>query len=249
MIKNLTALALAGALAMLPSVASATVFGTNLIVNGDAEAGLGSTTGNNDVAVPGFTTTGTFTIVKYNIGGGFPVAGNAGVSLGGTNFFAGGQDFAVSTGFQSVDLSSGALIIDAGLTSFNLSALLGGFATQDDNAVLKINFLSDASLILGSASIGGVFSSERGGVTGLLARDASGFVPVGTRSVDIILTMTRLQGTYNDGYADNLSLVLTGSAVPGAVPEPATWALFIGGFGVIGATMRRRAARMSASFA
>jgi hypothetical protein len=31
-----------------------------------------------------------------------------------------------------------------------------------------------------------------------------------------------------------------GIAPPPAVPEPATWAMFIGGFGVIGASMRRR---------
>lgn len=35
----------------------------------------------------------------------------------------------------------------------------------------------------------------------------------------------------------------------GAVPEPTTWALFIGGFGVIGLTMRRRAAKQTLSLA
>ena len=34
---------------------------------------------------------------------------------------------------------------------------------------------------------------------------------------------------------------LPGSDV-GAVPEPATWAMMIGGFGLVGAAMRRRAA-------
>ncbi len=39
------------------------------------------------------------------------------------------------------------------------------------------------------------------------------------------------------GYIDNITLT--------AVPEPATWALFILGFGAIGATMRRRTAQIS----
>lgn len=42
---------------------------------------------------------------------------------------------------------------------------------------------------------------------------------------------------------DNLALDVRGTAVnpePGAVPEPATWAMMIGGFGLVGGAMRRR---------
>ena len=45
------------------------------------------------------------------------------------------------------------------------------------------------------------------------------------------------------GEAANVSLRETTASVP----EPATWAMFIGGFGLIGATMRRR--KVSVSFA
>jgi hypothetical protein len=41
---------------------------------------------------------------------------------------------------------------------------------------------------------------------------------------------------------------LTFQATPAAVPEPATWAMFIGGFGLIGGAMRRRQ-RVSVRFA
>ncbi len=44
-------------------------------------------------------------------------------------------------------------------------------------------------------------------------------------------------GDGND-YVGNFRL--TATAVSGAVPEPATWAMMIGGFGVIGGVMRRR---------
>ena len=40
-------------------------FGSNLIINGNAEAGSGSATGDDIEAVPGFTTTGSFTVVQY----------------------------------------------------------------------------------------------------------------------------------------------------------------------------------------
>lgn len=40
-----------------------------------------------------------------------------------------------------------------------------------------------------------------------------------------------------------------GTAGPGAVPEPATWAMMIGGFGMVGGTMRYRRRKTTVSFA
>jgi hypothetical protein len=48
--------------------------------------------------------------------------------------------------------------------------------------------------------------------------------------VDILLTATRLEGAYNDGYADNLSLVFQEGSTP--VPEPNSISLL--GFGLLG---------------
>jgi hypothetical protein len=225
-------------LAALPLVASASVFGTNLIVNGDAEGSVGSSNGENNGSTPGFATTGTFAVVQYNLGGGFPSAGDPGVAAGGANFFAGGTP-GPSTASQMIDVSSGSTIIDLGTTSFSLSALLGGFATQADNAMLTITFLNSVNASVGSASLGPVSEIDRGGLTGLLPISDSGFVPTGTRSIDVLLTLTRFQGSYDDGYADNLALSLTAGAVPtGGVPEPATWALMMMGLGGLGAALR-----------
>jgi hypothetical protein len=45
----------------------------------------------------------------------------------------------------------------------------------------------------------------------------------------------------DDGMAiDDLSMTLTTTAAPGAVPEPASWAMMLGGFGLIGGALRRR---------
>jgi hypothetical protein len=54
----------------------------------------------------------------------------------------------------------------------------------------------------------------------------------------------RLQlGLNDDIFSDNsgsLSIQVDGSTAPGGVPEPATWALMLGGFGLAGAALRRR---------
>jgi hypothetical protein len=52
-----------------------------------------------------------------------------------------------------------------------------------------------------------------------------------------------LPGVYDtdDGYGDYFRVTITeADAGPGAVPEPATWAMMVGGFGAVGAAMRRR---------
>ncbi len=50
--------------------------------------------------------------------------------------------------------------------------------------------------------------------------------------------------SYNDFAIDDVSVV---GEVAGAVPEPATWALMIGGFAMTGASMRRRSTRVVAA--
>ena len=227
-------------LAAAPIAASAGVFGANLIVNGDAEAAPGATSDASTVATPGFTVIGDFTPVAYNTPGGFPVTGDAGVSAGGANFFAGGPSNGGSSASQVIDLSSGASFIDTGASAFSLSAYLGGYSGQGDNAVLRISFLDGLNGLLNQVSLGPVTNADRDYVTGLLFRSTDGFVPIGARSVNVDLLMTRLDGSYNDGYADNLSLVLTGGA--GGAPEPSTWAMMLLGFGGLGAAFRRRRA-------
>ena len=76
----------------------------------------------------------------------------------------------------------------------------------------------------------------------MLERGTSGGLPVGTRSINALLQMTRTDGAYNDGYADNLSLVLTAAAGV-AVPEPSTIAL--AGLGVAGAFLYGRRSKRS----
>ena len=48
---------------------------------------------------------------------------------------------------------------------------------------------------------------------------------------------------------DAIQLNIIGDSVVGAVPEPATWAMMIGGFGIVGASMRRRRNKAKVTYA
>jgi len=52
-----------------------------------------------------------------------------------------------------------------------------------------------------------VLSADRKGDTSLLSRTATGGVPAGTTKIKVTLTMTKTDGSDNDGSADNLALV------------------------------------------
>jgi hypothetical protein len=191
----------------------ATLFGSNLIVNGGAEAGAASPDGNSVVAVPGWTTSGALTVVAYGTPDPsfppFPSPTDPGPGDRGANFFAGGPTLGDSNATQLVNVAAAAFLIDSGQVTYDLSGYLGGWTNQEDNAVLQITF-KQGSLVLGSAEIGPVLADDRGDVTGLLERSTSGLVPVGTRQILVTLQMTKdpSVGIYNDGYADSLSLVL-----------------------------------------
>jgi len=210
------------------------IFGSNLIVNGNAESGSGAADALTTTSVPGWTVTSNFTAVQYNASAGFPTSSSPGPSNRGTNFFSGGPNNASSRATQSIDVSSAAGVIDAGAVNFNLSGWLGGYATQGDDAVLTITFLSAGKVTLGTAALGPVSVTDRSGISGMLARSANGLLPIGTREIDVALQMTRAAGTYNDGYADNLSLNLS------TTPEPSTMVLLCSGLSGLLYTVYRR---------
>ena len=180
----------------------------NLIVNGDAESGTGSTDAT-PVATPGWTSTGEATALQYGSGA-YPALTDPGPTDRGVNLFIGGQNDATSSLTQTVDLSSDAASIDAEAVTYALSGWLGGYSTQEDYATLTVTFRDGTGTAIGAGTIGPVTAEDRAGVTGLLERSTTGAVPSGTRSVLVELDMVREEGTANDGYADNLSLTLCG---------------------------------------
>jgi len=146
--------------------------------------------------------------VLYGAAGGFPDATVSAAIKGGKAFFAGGNA-GVSTATQSRAVPSGwSGSVKGGQVKAVLSADLGGFASQADHAVVTAVFLDKSGHSIASFKIGPVSTAARKSQTTLLLRTATRRVPSATRKIKVVVTSTRVDGTYNDGYADNVSLAL-----------------------------------------
>lgn len=198
----------AGSAGMGGTGGALTVLTGNLLMNGGAEAAVGSANGL-PVATPGWTSDGEATAMQYGQSG-YPASTDPGPAERGANLFIGGYNDAVSTLTQTVDVSSFATAIDTGTLAAVLSGYFGGYSSQGDNAVLTATFQDGAGQALGTAvTVGGVTAADRNNITGLLLRSQQGNVPAGTRKILVVLTMTRTEGNANDGYADELALALS----------------------------------------
>lgn len=191
-----------------PAAAAAGGYGTNLVVNGNAETGTGSPSNSVITAPKSWTTSGQTTSVQYGAMGGFPDAKSPGPATRGKNLFEGGN-VANSTATQTISLAKYAHDIDAGQTAFAFSAWIGGFATQGDNATVSVTFIGADKSHLSSATLGPVTAADRKNITGLVKQSQSGIVPKGARTAVVTMTFARTEGLYNDGSVDDISLILT----------------------------------------
>ncbi|MFN2464818.1 MAG: serine/threonine-protein kinase [Candidatus Dormibacteria bacterium] len=202
------AVAVVGAAAVAFVVVSNAMFGHNLVVNGNAEQGSGATDVSQVVMPEHWTTTGPFTVLKYGSPD-FPTATDAGPPDRGDYFFAGGPNNSKSSATQTIDLSGGSGGIDGGGKQYTLSAYLGGFGGQNDAATVSVRFEDAAGHDIGDAHVGPVTDLTRKGRTGLVRSQTTGAVPAGARKAVITIVMNRTDGAYNDGYADDVSLVIS----------------------------------------
>src|SRR6476619_4780956 len=122
--------------------------GGNLVVNPGAEAAEGAADSSTQIPLPGWTVESTFTAVKYGAPD-FPTAEDGTRLDGGANFFAGGPGGEVSAASQTVDVSAAATDIDAGKLSMTLSALIGGYSSQDDQVTVSATPLNSSSFGIG----------------------------------------------------------------------------------------------------
>lgn len=215
-------------------VSPQSLLGRSLIVNGNAETPAVAdpqTLNGSVVDVPGWSRTGLFTIDAYAEPNANLDASSPGPPDRGSFYFYGGTSNALSSATQDVDVASAATLIDAGNVRYSLSAWIGGFTTQEDNAVLTVQFRNFSGTVLGSTTLGPVTSADRNGVSALLQRSQNGGVPSGTKVIRVTLTMTRTDGADNDGMADSLSLVLSGPAGAGSPAIAANGVVSAAAFG------------------
>lgn len=191
----------------------------NLVQNPGGEADVGANDANTTVVPQGWSTTGTFTAVRYGAPDFLTTAFAAQIG-GGNTFFSGGKNAPVSTATQTIDVSAAAADIGAGGVQAKLSAYLGGYTSQRDAGMVDATFLSATDAALGTVRVGPVGPADRQSKTTLVQRSATTQVPKGTTKIRVVLTSTRADGTYNDGYFDNISLELGAASPPPPPPPP-----------------------------
>jgi len=187
----------------------------NLLVNPSFETADPSGSGFSGVTIPGWTESGTPTVIQYGTQGGYPFAFGSPLPKffdfpqtplsGAGDNFAGGGPVATSSISQTVDLTG------AAGTPFTLSADLGGQGWDPSDASVQVTFLDAHGDVLGTDSLNPVTIWDRLGFTGFEERDISGMVPDGTTSAQVTTTFTdndTFLGNYNGAYADNESFTV-----------------------------------------
>ena len=135
-------------------------------------------------------------------------AGATGATFpGGNDLFEGGSS-AGTVATQTINLAPSAAAIDNGHVDASLSAYVGGFSNQRDNATVIYDFEDAAGTSLAAVTFGPVLVTDRGSVSGFVPFSSTQLLPTGTRRVVITIKTQRFTAPANDGYVDNVSLIL-----------------------------------------
>jgi uncharacterized protein (TIGR03437 family) len=200
----------AGLLFALQIVRAQSVLGTNLIVNGNAEAGPASPDGRTIVSsIPSWTGTGKPNVFPYGLPGDILLSDPAPPDHG-FNYFVGTAN-TISTLTQTIDVSSGASVISGGNVKYTASAYLGctlaSITAQVVVAFQNANGQTFSSLTLSTPTYPGSATGA-----GLTLQQQIGLVPAGTAQVQVTMTFSSFSA------ADSLSLVFsTLGTSPGSV--------------------------------
>ncbi len=219
--------------------AFATTFGTNLIVNGDAESytlvNPGVTFGVADFT--DWTRTGHASYVNYPDFCCFHYVTDPGTEAFGAGYFLGG-DQASSELTQSIFIGDQSALVDAGRVNFDMRGWLSS-ARQTatgaiDSVAFSVRFVDGLGNDLGGTGIASLDQAELTALGSPVTSQgyfqlsvSQGLVPAGTRSLDVALLFTRFNGTILNAAADNLGFQLI------QTPEPGTFGLLLVALGVL----------------
>ncbi len=184
-----------------PFFTGATSLTGNLVQNGDAEEGTDGWT-----VVEGFFESVTDgecdSVAPYDGNRLFIVGGNC-------------QTAEYAEAYQSVDVSQWGDEIDDAEVSVQIDAYMRNFNGSDEPRMYA-RYLSAQEEVLGQSP---TVEVDEGRWT---QRTITEFAPVGTRTVDVVLTGTRRRGDDNDSYFDAISLRLTqgGGGCDNYDPDP-----------------------------
>lgn len=220
-------LALAGALAFGGAAQAQT------ITNGSFE---GSPAGNNQaVDVGDSTSIAGWTVINSSgstTGGGkvvaYLVSGDYGIYTPFGNDFLDLTGYSGSTGNSGVQQTIDTLVGGAYTLSFYLGQFVGSApVTVMANAGGAATVVTDPNVV-------GAGTVTNGTQWTLATYDFT--------ATDSRTTLSLYNGTTNTDFIglDNVSVSGPSAIPPGAVPEPASWAMMIAGFGLTGAALRRR---------
>jgi Phosphoesterase family len=193
----------------------------NLLINGDAELRLCTNDWDAQTSVPKWRVLrGAASVLCYSA---FGLAGETPVlpknlPAGQALFGAPGADTEME---QVVDVAAAAAAIDRGTVGFHLSGWLGGWRDRPERATLTAVFVDGEGKATGApVVIADADAQARNNVTGLVARQIDGLVPVATRRIVVTVQFLSGMASFHNAYADNLSLTLDGD-VHGLVPAAA----------------------------
>jgi uncharacterized protein (TIGR03437 family) len=177
--------------------AQSSILNTNLIKNGNAEAGPASPDGKTVVtSIPSWTVTGKPNVLPYGLTGHLLLTDPAPQDHG-FQYFAGDPHDSPSTLTQPIDVSSLASIISTGNVRYTASAYLGSTSVRPQ-VVVAFQNANGQQIIPATLGPGG-FNGK-----GTSLQQEIGLVPPGTMQITVTLTLGNAGAS-----ADSLSLVLT----------------------------------------
>ena len=172
---------------------------------------------------------------------------------------ANAAELIVNGGFETGDFTGWTRSGTLGNTSVNAAAADTGsfgasFSPNQVGSILQnlatvvgrtYTLRFDLAHDIGPAAAINSFSVDFGGVP-LQSFGNFGALPYTPLTFTVIATTAVTQLKFNFRDARITSFSLDNVSLTDNVPEPATWALLVGGFGLVGATMRRRRAVLAA---